>query len=406
VNAACSVVGPPDNGRVPTAHGLGDVRRVFPVTDKWLYFNHAATGPMPSTTVQAMNEFAARVAEDGEVPYPEAEAMVEECRERVGRLLHVSPDSVAFTSNTSAGIIIPLSSVDWRPGDNVILLEDDFPTVTYPFDLMLPDVEKRRVHSEELVSNPGALLELADDRTRMVAVSWVHFLTGRRFDVAAIVRFCRERGIVSVIDAIQGMGVVDCDWRSIDADFVAGHGAKWMLSPQGTGILLVRRETAARLRPVNLGWLSADWKEFNDIFSVKPLKPGAARYEAGTKNYIGICGMNASLKFWDGHGTAGMEVRIRALDARLRAGLEAAGFELVTPVEPERSGCMVTCRHPEICPLCIHAWLKEAKMVCAVRENLLRVSPHFYNTEGEVDRFLERISDPRAAEAKPSDCKT
>jgi cysteine desulfurase/selenocysteine lyase len=361
---------------------------------------------MSSATVQAMAAFAARAAEDGEVPYPEAEAMAEECRGRIGRLLHVPTDTVAFTPNTSTGIIIPLSSVNWQPGDNVILLEDDFPTVTYPFDLMLPEVEKRRVRSDELVRDPSALFELADGRTRMVAVSWVHFLTGRMFDTRNITRFCRERGIVSVIDAIQGMGVVDCDWSAIDADFVAGHGAKWLLSPQGTGILHVRRETLVRLRPVNLGWLSAEWKEFNDIFSLKPVKPGAARFEAGTKNYLGICGLNESLKLWDGLGAAGMETRIRTLDVRLRAGLEAAGFELVTPVEPERSGCMVTCRHPEICPLCIHAWLKEAKMVCAVRENLLRISPHFYNTEGEVDRFLERISDPRAAEAKPSDCKT
>jgi cysteine desulfurase/selenocysteine lyase len=211
---------------------------------------------------------------------------------------------------------------------------------------------------------------------------------------------------VSVIDAIQGMGIVDCDWGTIDADFVAGHGAKWLLSPQGTGILQVRQDTLRRMRPVNLGWLSADWEDFNDIFSLKPVKPGAARLEPGTKNYLGICGLNESLKYWDDLGAAGMEARIRVLDARLRAGLEAAGFELITPAEPELSGCIVTCRHPDVCPLRIHAWLKEAKMVCAVRENLLRIAPHFYNTEDEVDRFLERIRDPRAAKAKPSDCKT
>ncbi len=389
-----------------TDEQLRETRSRFPVTDRWLYFNHAATGPMSSDSVEAMNEFAARAAREGEVPYPEAEAMVEECRKRLGRLLHVDPATVAFTPNTSSGIILPLTAENWQPGDNVILLEDDFPTVTYPFNLMLPEVEKRFVTSEQLVADIGVLFALADDRTRMVAVSWVHFLTGRRFDIAGIVRFCRERGIVSVVDAIQGIGVVDCDWEAIDADFVAGHGAKWLLSPQGTGILRVRQETQATMRPVNMGWLSADWSEFNDIFSPKPLKPGAARFESGTKNYLGICGLNASLKFWEDWGAAGMEERVRSLDGRLRAGLEDSGFELVTPAEPERSGCMVTCRHPDICPLRIHAWLKEARMVCAVRENLLRISPHFYNTEDEVDRFLERIRDPRAATAKPSDCTT
>jgi selenocysteine lyase/cysteine desulfurase len=382
------------------------LRRLFPVTERWTYFNHAGTGPMPATTVQAIADFAARAARDGEVPYPEAEAMADDCRRKLAGLLHVPAESVAFTGSTTAGLLIAVGSVEWQAGDNVVLMEDDFPTVTSPFRFLLPQVERRFTNSAALAAGPEAVFSLVDRRTRMVAVSWVHFLTGRRFDVRAIARFCRERGIVSVIDAIQGIGAVDCDWTAVDADFVLGHGAKWLLAPQGSGMLQVRPATLAGLRPTHHGWLSADWRDFNDIFSAKPLKPGAARYEAGTKNYLGICGLGASLELWQQLGIAAIEARLRALDARLRTGLAAAGFEIVTPAEPERSGCIVTCRRPGACAAAIHSWLKSGGFVCALRENRLRIAPHFYNTGEEVDRFVARAADPAALTAPPSDCKT
>ncbi|MFO7674738.1 MAG: aminotransferase class V-fold PLP-dependent enzyme [bacterium] len=385
---------------------ITSLRRLFPVTERWTWFNHACTGPMPATTVQAVADFVERAARDGEVPYAEAEAMADACRDRLARLLHVPPDSVAFTGSTTAGLLIAVGAVDWRAGDNVVLMEDDFPTVTAPFRFLLPEVEKRFTNSAALVEGPEAVFSLVDRRTRMVAVSWVHFLTGRRFDVRAIARFCRERGVVSVIDAIQGIGAVDCDWTAVDADFVVGHGAKWLLAPQGSGMMHVRPATLAGLRPTHHGWLSADWRDFNDIFSARPLKPGAARFEAGTKNYLGICGLGASLELWDQLGIAAIEARLRALDTRLRSGLEAAGFEIITPAEPERSGGIVTCRKPGACSASLHAFLKAGGFVCALRENLLRVAPHFYNTEAEVDRFVARAADPAALTAPPSDCKT
>ncbi len=382
-----------------------EIRRLFPVTRQCIYFNHAGTGPLPETAVRAVTAYATRAAEEGEVPYEDAEAMVEDCRSTLARLLKVPADTIAFTSNTTTGIILAINSVDWHPGDNVILMQDDFPTVTYPFRLMLPGVQIRWVESAALVKSPEVIADLVDRRTRMVAVSWVHFLSGRAFDIRTICRFCRERGVVSVIDAIQGMGVVDFDWSTLDADFVTGHGAKWLLSPQGTGIVLTRSETLARLRPVSLGWLSCDWRDFNDIFLQKPLKSGTARLEAGTKNYLGIAGMSASLKLFEQVGVPAIEARIRNLCLRLRTRLEAAGFEVITPKERERSAGIITCHKPGVESARIHGWLRGAKMVCALRQNLLRIAPHCYNTEAEVDSFLERACAPEATTAPRSDCK-
>lgn len=385
---------------------LDRIRALFPALANSTYFNHASTGPLPLTGVEAVTGYCRKQAETGQVPYDEAEAVVEDTRSLLAQLLHVEPETVAFTKNTSAGVGIAIGSVEWTAGDNVVLMEDDFPTVTYPFHYLLPGVQKRFCTSERLADGPEAVFSLVDRNTRMVAVSWVHFLTGRRFDVAAICRFGRERGIVTVIDAIQGIGAVDCDWSAVGADFVVSHGAKWLLSPQGSGYLRVHPETLPRLRPCNLGWLSAEWRDFNDIFTLKPMKAGASRFEEGTKNYLAIYGLRESLRILLGVGAAEAEARVRMLCGRLRRGLVERGFDIVTPAEPGRSAGIVTCHRPGDDSAALVQRLAEAKMVCSLRENRLRISPHFYNTEEEVDRFVDVLTARAGSSDKPAACAT
>jgi cysteine desulfurase / selenocysteine lyase len=366
-------------------------REFFPVTERMVYLNHASTGPMPSTAVEAITAFADRASREGQVPYADAEAMVEEARGLLGRMLHVGPERIAFTKNTSSGVLIAIGSLEWQAGDNVVLMRDDFPTVTYPFELVLPQVERRYVTSEELCADVGAALRLVDGRTRAVAVSWVHFLTGRRNDIVALCRECRNRGVATVIDAIQGIGAVEFDWSAVPADFVVSHGAKWLLSPQGSGYMLINPETMPRLKPYNLGWLSYQWQEFSDIFSPKPLKTGASRYEEGTKNYLGIAGLGASLKLFHEFGVAAVSERVRLLSGLVRERFERAGYEIVTPAARERSAGIITARKSGTDTSAVFAKLVNEGCACSLREGMLRVAPHFYNSEIEIERFMSVV---------------
>lgn len=378
-----------------SSSSVEQLRRLMPVTQRLVYLNHASTGPLPAAAVAAITAFAERASQEGQVPYADAEAMAEETRARLARLLHVEPSEIAFTKNTSAGVLIAIGSLEWQAGDNVILMKDDFPTVTYPFELVLPEVERRYVTSAELCADIGAALRLVDSRTRAVAVSWVHFLTGRRNDIRTLCQECRERGVTTIIDAIQGIGAVDLDWSQVAADFVVSHGAKWLLAPQGSGLLVVRPATLGRLRRCNLGWLSCEWQEFNDIFSPKPLKAGAARYEEGTKNYLGIAGLGASLALFHEFGIAAVAERVRQLVGIVRERFEQAGYEVVTPAEPERSAGIITARKPGTDASAVFARLVNAGCACSLREGMLRVAPHFYNTEAEIDRFMTVVADER-----------
>jgi len=367
---------------------LKTVRDLLPITRKCVYLDNAGTGPLPGPAVAAIQKFLKHSSEHGEVPYLECEAVVETTRRQMAQLMHVQPGEIAFTRNTSSGIILAIGSIPWQRGDNLVMMKDAFPADRYPFHLLLPDTEKRYVTSQELALGTDCVLRLIDRHTRAVALDWVHSPTGVRADIAAIAEFCRTLGVFVIVDAIQGLGVVDMDFSAVGADFVCSSTNKWLMSPQGTAIVCVKADTLPKLKPYNLGWLSARWEEFNDLLAPRELKTDASRYEEGTKNYLGIYGLHESLKIILSIGQPATEQHIRQLTERLRLGLRALNYEIVTPEEPRRSAGIVLCRKPETDMVERFRYLRRKKMVCAVRQNCLRIAPHFYNTMDEVERFL------------------
>jgi len=368
-------------------------RELLPVTRRYVYLNHASNGSLAIPVVQAMNGYIERCSLHGEVPYPEAEAVVEDCREKAARLMGVRTDEVAFVKNTSAGAIIAIGSIEWQHGDNLVMMKDAFPTNTYPFHYLLPQVEKRYVTSAELAKGPECVFRLVDRHTRAIAIDWVHFLSGVRADIGAIATFCRTRAIHILLDVMQGLGAVNQSFGELGIDFAYAGGGKWLLGPQGSGILYVNSAILPKLKPANLGWLSAQWDDFNDIYTRKPLKPGASRYEEGTKNYIGIYGLRESLRILLDAGMSEVADRVRMLVQLVRRRLEEKGFEIITPVDPQRHAGIITASRPDIDTSVLFARLKEQGFICSLRENRLRIAPHFYNTEEEVERFCAALPD-------------
>ncbi len=372
---------------------LEAIRELFPVTRRYVYLNHASNGPLATPVVQAMNDYIERCSQHGEVPYPEAEAAVEDCRELAARLMGARADEIAFVKNASSGVIIAIGSIEWQHGDNMIVMQDAFPVNVYPFDYLLPYVEKRHVTSAELAQGPECVFRLVDRHTRAIAIDWVHFLSGVRVDVGAIARFCRTRAIHILLDVMQGLGAVGQSFGDLGIDFAYTGGGKWLLGPQGSGILYVNSAILPKLKPANFGWLSAQWDDFNDIYTRKPLKPGASRYEEGTKNYIGIYGLRESLRILLDAGMSEVADRVRMLVQLLRQRLEERGFEIITPADPQRYAGIITARRPDIDASALFTRLKQQGFICSLRENRLRIAPHFYNTEEEVERFCAALPD-------------
>ncbi|MGQ9708124.1 MAG: aminotransferase class V-fold PLP-dependent enzyme [bacterium] len=367
------------------------LRRLFPVTRRVVYLNNAGTGAMPITVVRAIVGFLRQSVENGCVPYAEAEKVAESTRGMAASLMMVKPEEIAFVKNTSSGIIIAIGSIPWEREDNLIMMKDAFPANTYPYHLLLPEVEKRFVTAAELAEGPECLFRLVDSKTRAVALDWVHFLSGVRIDIDTIGEFCQQRGIYFIVDAIQGLGAVAHNFSLSGADFVVAGGGKWLLTPPGIGLLYVNPRKFSRLKPFNLGWLSAHWQDFNDCLTPKPLKKNASRFEEGTKNYLGIYGMQAALKLLRDFGLSDVGERIFNLTRLLRERLVSIGFEIMTPKEKNRHAGIIACRKQSMDMVKLYHRLQQQGFVVAVRENWLRVSPHFYNTEVEIERFVEQL---------------
>jgi selenocysteine lyase/cysteine desulfurase len=363
-----------------------EIRKNHPVAEHCIYLDHASTSPIPGPARDSMTELIERISLEGFPPMEEVEAVSREARELAARLAGAEPEEIAFVKNTSQGILLALQSIPWRAGDNVIVMKNAFPANIYPWLHLIPEVEKRWV---SLVGTDQAVREIEsriDDRTRALALDWVHFASGARLDLEMLCRLCRDRGIHFIVDAIQGLGAVPFD--SSHCDFMSSHAAKWMLGPIGIGVLFVSKKLLRDLVPANVGWISAEWEGFESLFPLPPVKTDASRYEEGSPNLIGIYGMRENLRLLLGLGIEAVWARILGLTDRLRAGLRDRGFEIWGPEEQsERSG-IVSFRAPDRDTHAIFDRIQENGIKCSFREGHIRVSPHYYNTEEEIDALL------------------
>ncbi len=244
-----------------------------------------------------------------------------------------------------------------------------------------------------LVDDVAALM---DRRTRLVAISFVEFGTGYRNDLDALAQLCHERGAYLCVDGIQGLGALRFSVQQTPADFLATHAAKWMLGPIGAGFLYIRRELLTRLDPVMTGWRSVVDRD-NYYSYDSPLRQGGERFEAGSLNVAGLLGMEAALDLILTVGLETIERRILALTDYLIAGLQAHGCDITTPIAHRRERSGIVCfRCPGVDPTALAERIKAADVVVSLRGGVIRVSPHFYNTEEDLDRLLEALPDHRA----------
>jgi cysteine desulfurase / selenocysteine lyase len=367
-------------------------RALMPITRRFVYMNHAAIGPLPQTAVGRAAEVARSVAETGDEHWPDRLAEAERVRGLAARLMGArAGHEVAFVANTSDGLSVAANGIDWREGDNVVGADCEFPANVYPWmRLARRGVEYRQAAERGGRVDPDELLSLVDGRTRVVALSWVQFASGFRADLRRIGAFCRERDVLFVVDGIQGLGALEVDVERDNVDVLAADGHKWLLGPEGIGVLYVSDRVVERIEPSRVGWTSVeDWIKWTRY--ELNYREGAGRYEPGTLNMMGVYALGASLELLLEAGPGAVEARVRSLTDRLVEGLGARGFDVVSSRrEGEWSG-VVAATHPARSPKEVVAGLHLKGVEVAHRAGRVRISPHFYNTHDEVDRLLAAL---------------
>lgn len=374
---------------------LDRFRSEIPLTESWTYLNHAAIGPMTRAGAERMGALAARVSRTGDRHWPERADETERVRRQAARLLGAGePHEVAFVGNTSEGLSAVAWGLDWCSGDNVVGPEPEFPANLYPWLSLAPlGVEYRRVPERDGRVEAADLVAAMDERTRIVAVSWVQYASGHRVDLAPLFAACRDAGVLLVLDAIQGVGALALDVEAAGVDVCALAGHKWLLGPEGVGVLYVSDRVIDRIRSTRHGWRSVagrfDWTGIDPTPAA-----GALRFEAGTLNMAGIHALGGSVDLLLDLGIEGVEARVLALADRVARGLAERGFRLAEPRRaPGEVSGIVAGRHPDRSPEDLARELVDRGIVVSHRAGRLRVAPHGYNTEEEVDRLLEALDE-------------
>lgn len=367
------------------------LREEMPVTRRWMFFDHAAVAPISRPAQRALVEWAADLAENGEVNESRWDRRVEEVRRLAAQLINTDPLDIAFIKNTSEGIGFVAEGFPWQSGDNIVTAAEEYPSNIYPWmNLQDRGIEVRLVSSRDNRLCIDDLRAAIDGRTRIVSLSFVEFASGFRNDLDAIGTLCREHGIYFFVDAIQGLGVLPLDVQKTPIDFLAADGHKWLLGPQGAGLFYIRRDLVERMRTVSVGWNSViGCRDFSRIDF--RLKPHAGRWESGTLNFPGITALGASLQLLLDTGVAAVAERILALTDHLCDSAAQAGLRIFSSRRPGAKSGIVSLIVPDRDPRQLKRQCREQGVVINQRAGRIRVSPHCYNTTEEIDRLVSML---------------
>ncbi len=356
----------------------------FPVTRELIYLNHAAVAPLCKPAAEAMKYLADDACYNGSLHYDQWMDCYAGLRAATARLINAQPSEIAIVKNTSEGISIIALGFDWKSGDRVIAFKEEFPANYYPWQRL----SDRGVKIEWLsIYDPVETITKAIPGARLLAISYVNYLSGYRVDLDAIGRVCHEHGCFFFVDAIQGMGVLPIDVKKSHIDALAADGHKWMLGPEGNGVLYIRTKWLDQIEPIEFGWTNtANYADY----SSRDMTPraDAGRYECGTLNTIGCYGQRAAIEFLLKVGIENVASAVLSLADQLYEGVQKLGYETMINRTADSAAGIVSFRHPTIDHRVLVSDLKRNRVTAAMRQGWIRMSPHFYISPNNIDSAL------------------
>ncbi len=364
----------------------------MPAAAEWAYFDHAAVAPIPQRTADAMIRWANEAASHGGAVWLKWKGVRESLRSQSARLVGAETDEIALVRSTTEGINLVAEGFPWQPGDNVVTLADEFPSNLYPWmNQTRRGVETRRIETDDGRVDLNRLADACDDRTRIVSISWVGYASGWRNDLAAVADIAHRHGALFFLDAIQGLGAFPLDVRQTPIDFLAADGHKWLLGPEGAGLFYIRREHLERIHPTGVGWNSVlQGSDFSHI-ELK-YKDSAARFEGGSSNMVGFTGLASSIDLLMSLDIAAIGQRILAMTDLACSRLADAGARIISHRDnPNHSSGIVLFEWPGRDPQSVRRQLLDRKTLISCRAGKLRISPHAYCNESDIERLVEGL---------------
>ncbi len=369
------------------------IRSLFPhLKTNQIYFNHAAVGPWNELILKRLEEY--KNLRIGEMinPYPYFVEKSKSEKEKLSQLINCSPDRIAWIDNVSNGISLLVNSLKWNDGDEVILNDIEFPANVYPFlNLKSKGVEVKFAKSKNGIVDFDDIISLVTNKTKLISISYVQFLSGYNAKINEIGNYCKTKNIIFCVDAIQATGVLNIDVQKSKIDFLIGGTQKWLMTSQGLSYFFITEELQNRLNQESVGWLSV--KNENEFLNYKlELKDTAERFQNGTLNALGVCLFDASLDLFIDTGIINIQNEIRENSLYLINELNEIGVNpILLNVNQNHLSGIVSFRHKKNNEM--YEKLISRKIMCAMREGYIRLSPHFYNTYDEIDLVVNEIKE-------------
>jgi selenocysteine lyase/cysteine desulfurase len=364
------------------------LRGEFPALARFAYLNSAPFGQVPRRAVEAMSAHLARRDELACTDFMSWFDDADRVRALVGRLIGCSAADVAFIPNASVGLSLLLGGLDWRAGDRIVTLRDEFPNqYYYPAHL-------RRLGVEFVETEWERFWDAVTPRTRVVALSMWSYSTGFAPPLEEIGPELARRGVLFFVDGTQGVGAHAFDVRRVQPAMLAVHAYKWLLSPNGAGFMYVGEELRARLEPSVIGWRShKDWRNHENLHHGAPeFRTEAEKYEGGMLTFAVLYALGAVLEMLLELGMPVVEGRVRQVTEQTREVLRGAGARLLSDELPHHDSAIIAARFDGVDASAMARALKERHVLVSARHGNLRVSPHFYNDASDLARFAAALA--------------
>lgn len=369
------------------------IRELFPALKQFAYLNSAAVSPLPTVSIDAINRQLSDVSHFGASHYLDWVETKGRARELVARMVNAKPEQIAFTRNTSDGVAAIANGIGWQNDDNVVSFAREFPANFYPWrrirdkfgvELRLCPERDGRIELDELLS-------MIDRNTKVVAISTVQFGSGYRADLERIGRAARGVDALFCVDMIQGLGAHGYDLPLQFVDAASGASHKWLCAPEGCGILYISDRARERVEPTLTGWISVEtpW-DFED--REQPLKPNALAWESGTGVSSLFYGLEQSLRLLIETGLDKIERYLDDLTDSLCDALDGKNYDIVSSRRPGEKSAIVCIKHRNgLGPTEIAKKLEERGVIVSARGDRIRIAPHFYNDQTDVERLLDAL---------------
>ena len=349
-----------------------------------IWLNHAAVSPLSSRVTRIINNYVSNRSVDNIDVFPSILKSVQHTKSNLASLIGATPDRIAFVTNTSEGLNILAGGLGWKSGDRILLNDSEFPANVVPFlNLKRLGIEidfVKNKNGEILVEDIEAMMT---PRTKLLSISFVQFLSGFKADLVAIGELCKRRGVIFCVDSIQGLGVAPLDVQKAQIDFLSNGGHKWLMGLMGLGFIFITNELQERIQQRYAGWTS-NKEYFSDLFRYRiDFDDTARRYEIGGENFLAVAALEESTSLLIEVGIENIEQHLHSVNERIFSFADENGIEVLTPRGRSQRAGIVTLKHSRAKE--IFQELNENRIVIALREGMLRIAPHFYNADEDMD---------------------